>query len=158
MVSEQRAMIYLSSQRGCTQSDWFRTFHSLNFGSYFNKYRTPSSHLTAFNDETLKASHTIAHPAVKNCTVLLLPVVGGIEYALDEQQKVFVEAGESVLISVAAGSVLHIKNPYEYEVVNYLHAWLSALPQSVSSKTAIDLPAHQNNFVSLFLTIFFRHT
>src|SRR5688500_17106975 len=100
MTSEQRATIYLSLQRGCTQSDWFRTYHSLNFGSFYNKHPTPFNCLTALNDETLKASHAIAHPAVEDCVVLLLPVVGGVEYAVDGNERSFVEAGESVLVNI----------------------------------------------------------
>lgn len=149
MISEQHAMIYLSSSRGCTQSDWFRTYHTLNFGSHFNKHRTPFQGLSALNDETLKASHTIAHPAIEDCNVLLLPIVGGINYAIDDNSSSFVDAGESVLIRVRAGSVLHITNPYEYEVVNYLHAWLTGDVLSETEKSSIDLPGHENNLITI---------
>ena len=111
MISEQHAMIYLSSQRGCTQSDWFRTYHSLNFGSYYNKHRAPFHLLTALNDETLKASTTITHPAVEHSLIFLLPIVGGIKYAVDNNKTDFVDAGECALINVPAGSVIHISKP-----------------------------------------------
>jgi redox-sensitive bicupin YhaK (pirin superfamily) len=150
MMSEPHAMIYLSSQRGCTQSDWFRTYHSLNFGSYYNKSRTPFHRLTALNDETLKASHTIAHPAVEDCAVLLLPLVGRVEYATDGNERLIVEAGESVLINIPAGAILHVRNPYENELVNYLHVWFSVGITNGVSKVSIDLPGHQNNFITLY--------
>jgi hypothetical protein len=149
MISEQHAMIYLASSRGCTQSDWFRTYHSLNFGSYFNKHRAPFHGLSALNDETLKASHTISHPAIEDCSVLLLPIVGGINYAIDDNTNSFADAGESVLILVRAGSVLHITNPYEYEVVNYLHAWIAGDVVSETTKSSMDLPGHQNNLIAI---------
>ena len=40
-------------------------------------------------------------------------------------------------------------NPYENEVVNYVHAWFdeNALQDA---KLAIDLPGHQNSFLNLF--------
>lgn len=151
MISEQVPMIYLAAQRGCTQSDWFCTYHSLNFGSYFNRHRAPFHQLNALNDETLKASHTISHPSVENSSVVLLPVVGGVEYAVDENEKTFVEAGESVFVAVPAGSILHITNPYDYELVNYLHVWFAGREQQPGyAKSTFDLPGHQNNFITLF--------
>jgi quercetin 2,3-dioxygenase len=156
MISEQQAMIYLSSQRGCTRSDWFRTYHSLNFGSYYNKHRTPFHRLTALNDETLKASHTIAHPAIEDCAVLLLPVVGGVEYSIDGNERSFVEAGECVLINIPAGMLLHLRNPYENELINYLHVWFSVSITNDTSKVPIDLTDNQNNFITLFSHNHFR--
>jgi hypothetical protein len=150
MMSEQHAMIYLSSQRGCTQSDWFRTYHTLNFGSYYNQHRKPFYRVTALNDETLKASHTIAHPAVDDCAVLLLPVVGGVGYAIDGNERSFVEAGKSVLINIPAGTMLRLTNPYENELINYLHVWFSVSIINGISKALIDFPVHQNNLITLY--------
>ena len=43
------AQIYIADQRGCSQMDWFRSFHTFNFGSYLNENKTSLSYTNTFN-------------------------------------------------------------------------------------------------------------
>jgi quercetin 2,3-dioxygenase len=122
---QSNATIYLSSQRGCTQTDSFRSYHTFNFGAYENEARKPFKNLRGFNEDTLKGPSTQTYIATEHNLVFLLPFVGGVEYQIDDGEKQFINAGESALIPVPKTSVLSITNPYAYDLVNYFHAWFS---------------------------------
>ncbi|UHG90990.1 pirin [Spirosoma oryzicola] len=125
MDTQTQAQIYLSDQRGCSQLDSFRSFHSFNFGSYFDESRKPFGPLQLVNDDTLKAGHSIKMTVETDTEVFILPIAGGLEYrsALGDG---FLEAGQVQLFSLAAGMTYEVVNPYETEFINFLHIWLSS--------------------------------
>jgi quercetin 2,3-dioxygenase len=153
MADNHPATIYLSSQRGCTQSDWFRSYRTFNFGNYQNEYRKSFMQLSAFNDETLKSQHTIGYIADHDSSIFLLPVVGGIHYRVGEGQELFLDVGESVLLPVQKGEYLKITNPYNNELVNYIHAWFTTEKGSVDAiQTTMDIDRSHNGMITLFET------
>ena len=74
-MQQTEAKIYLSDQRGCTQTDTFRSFHTFNFGTFFNENKQPFGSLTAFNEETLAANNSVEQTIEAQTTVILLPIL-----------------------------------------------------------------------------------
>ncbi|MVM33658.1 pirin [Spirosoma sp. HMF4905] len=124
MDNHTQAQLYLSDQRGCSQIDYFRSFHDFNFGSYVSEHREPFGALKLLNDDTLKAGYSISMHVEETTTVILLPIVGGLEY----QSSVgtgFLEAGQTQILSLSAGMSYQISNPYETELINFIQIWLT---------------------------------
>jgi quercetin 2,3-dioxygenase len=80
MITQTEATIFLSDQRGCSQTDWFRSFHCFNFGAYQAKHRAPFGCLRVFNDDTLAGEKSLKMQLDENTDVILLPLVGAVEY------------------------------------------------------------------------------
>ncbi|WP_421830304.1 pirin [Larkinella sp.] len=157
MLTETEAQIYLSDQRGCTQSADHRSFHTFNFGPYQHESRQPFGALTVFNDDTLRAgtSHTLA--VGKPTEVVIIPVVGGIELVDGFGESVFLGAGEVFHLTVLPGQEYQISNPFETEAVNYLLVGLDADPSGFESSerfplTAFDLQT-RNQLVPIFYSL-----
>ncbi|MFD2935045.1 pirin family protein [Spirosoma flavum] len=123
MNTQTQAQLYLSEQRGCTQIDYFRSYHSFNFGQYSNENKKPFGSLHVLNDDTLKASHSIKMQVDGNTDVLLLPIVGGLEYK-SSLGIGFLDAGQVQIFSLANGMTYEIINPYESELINFIEIWL----------------------------------
>ena len=124
MDTATQAQLYLSDQRGCSQTDFFRSYHVFNFGPYTAEARDPFGTLRVLNDNTLAAGHGITMRVEQPTDVLILPLLGGLEY----QSAVgngFLEAGQAQTFSLSSGMDYAINNPYETEAINYLEIWFT---------------------------------
>ncbi|MBN8820615.1 MULTISPECIES: pirin [unclassified Spirosoma] len=123
MDTQTQAQIYLADQRGCSQFGFLRSYHSFNFGSYSAESREPFGALQVLNDDALMAGHSVCMQLDRNTDVVILPLVGGLEYKSDAGNG-FLEAGQVLILSLAASMNYEICNPYETETINYLAIWL----------------------------------
>ena len=80
MIAQPEAKIFLNSQRACSQLDGYISYHTFNFGAYFNSHREPIGALQLINEDTLSAKHSIDLCVDSNTDVLLIPFVGGLEF------------------------------------------------------------------------------
>jgi quercetin 2,3-dioxygenase len=76
MLTQADATIYLASQRGCSQSESYKSYHTFNFRDYFHESRQPIGNLLAVNEDSVTAGKTIAHRVNNNTAILILPVIG----------------------------------------------------------------------------------
>ena len=118
-----QAQLYIADQRGCSQTDFFRSFHTVNFGQYVAENREPVGALQVVNDNVLMAGNRLRMQVEENTDVLIVPVMGGLEYT-SEVGNGFLEAGQTQLFSLISGMEYEIANPYETETINYLEIWL----------------------------------
>lgn len=123
MLTQTEAQIYLADQRGITQTADYRSFHTFNAGSYWQKSRQPFGNLTAFHDDTLLAgkSHTIS--VTERTEILLLPVVGGFDLVDSLGENLFIGAGEVVQFTAFPEKEYVVINPFDTEAVNFLQIW-----------------------------------
>ncbi len=140
MNTQTEAQIYLADQRGRSETDFFRSYHTFNFGQYVAEGRAPFGPLHLLNDDTLRAGATLTLRVEQPMEVLLLPVSGGLEYKSDGATGGFVEPGQVQLLSLPAGMTYSVSNPYETESINFIQLWL-ATPAKDTSPTI-----RQNSF------------
>ena len=124
MDTQTQAQIYLADQRGYSQVDHFRSYHNFNFGQYFEESRKPVGALQLLNNDLLKAGHSIRMQVEKNTEVVIIPVVGGLEYKSDVGNG-FLETGQAQIFSLTQEMAYEIINPYETEWINYVAIWLT---------------------------------
>lgn len=152
MLSQTEAIIYLADQRGCSQKEWYRSYHTFNFGDYQHASRKPVGNLQALNDDTLKGGRTLTLPIKEDATVLLLPVVGALHYKNSMNIQGTVDAGNAHLLFLPKESSLEISNPYADELINFLQLWFTPDPQRNPSKVnefEFDLSATKNRLIPL---------
>ncbi|CAH0996149.1 Quercetin 2,3-dioxygenase [Emticicia aquatica] len=123
-MTQTEAIIYLSEQRGCTEFEEFRSFHTFNFDSYFNENKANFGRLWVCNDNTLAAGKSIKRKIEKNSEVWILPLIGGIELKNKDGYDDFFEAGKVLYFSALKGVEYEIINPYDSELINYLEIWI----------------------------------
>jgi quercetin 2,3-dioxygenase len=150
MEATTGATIYLASQRGCSQTDSFRSYHTFNYAKYFNEHRKAFGHLKAFNDNTLKESFTIKQIVHDTTLVILLPIVGACEYKSSALHGT-ADVGQMIAFCLSEDTEFEISNPYEKELINYLHIELTIdCPLNFTNCNEFDLDANKNKLVSLF--------
>jgi hypothetical protein len=149
MITQTKATIYLSDKRGCTQKDWFRSYHTFNSGVYFEESRKPFGNLREFNDDTLKGGCTVSKYSEEHSCVLLMPVVGTLSYSAETATGA-VEPGQVAVITLPKHMRLDITNPYPDELINFLQIRLS-VPDTDGSSGIVefDLDAQPGNLIPI---------
>jgi hypothetical protein len=153
MVPQSKAKMYLAEERGCCETDWFRSYSTFNFGAYQHEHKTAAGHLYLLNDDTLAPQRSLSLTVEEPAEILLLPVVGAVTASLNGAEPDVWEAGSCVRLHAGAGDVLLISNPYEKELVNYVQLWMKR-PAGVSGAEvqtgeAFDLPGRPDRLIPL---------
>ncbi|NEU65603.1 pirin [Spirosoma agri] len=124
MDTQTQAQIYLADQRGCSETPFFRSYHTFNFGPYTAEDREPFGPLHLLNDDTLRVGASLTMRVEQPTTVVLFPVMGGLEYTVDGSID-FLEPGQLGVLAVPTGTTYSVSNPYEQEQINFLQLWLT---------------------------------
>jgi hypothetical protein len=119
MASSDEAVIYLAKQRGCNQTDWFRSYYTFNFGEFRKESRTPFGSLVAVNEHTIKQGRTLSLTSEEKVRVLLLPIEGELNYKSGNVENV-VDVGQVSFITPLPGTSLEFTNRYTSQLINFL--------------------------------------
>ncbi len=124
-MSQNPAQIYKSALRGKLETDYFRSFSVFNFGSYYDDSRKPFGALKVFNDETLAAGESVSMTVDENSDILLLPLLGALDYMDTLGNQDVVNTEEVRIFSAGKAMAFEVLNSYEGERINYLQIWIS---------------------------------
>lgn len=114
------AKIFLNYERGCCETSTMRTLHTFNADFFQSDHKQPFGRLYALDEETLAPETSIKQVVAKDSYLVLLPVVGLVEYADSQGSRVIVEAGQAYIAFLAAGANYSVFNPFQKDLVNYL--------------------------------------
>ncbi len=155
MIEQTNATIYLSDQRRCTQTETFRSFHTFNFGSFFDENKKPFANLLAFNEDTLMPNSCVTHTVDAQTTVIILPIHGTVEVFNDfNTEGVYVGIGEAYFFTTVDEEFLKVINPYDSDIVSYLQIHLQNVdfqPFNKEKITAFDFIPAPNQLLPFFL-------
>lgn len=126
MIQQTPGKIFLADERGLTESDRFRRYSTFSFGPWAHAHKGPFGRLYGLNEEALAGNHTVEFTVAEASHVLIIPLTGAITLRAEGRPATTVGAEEMVVLTLPAGSVLHVKNPFETELVSFLHLWLLA--------------------------------
>jgi hypothetical protein len=126
MIPQTPGKIFLADERGLTESDRFRRYSTFNFGPWAHTHKGPFGRLYGLNEETLAGGHTLEFSVAEASHVLIIPLAGAVTLSCAGLPATAVGVEEMLVLTLPAGSLLHVKNPFEMELVSFLHIWLLA--------------------------------
>ncbi|WP_201981466.1 pirin family protein [Hymenobacter rubidus] len=126
MPQQTPGKIFLAEERGLAESDRFRRFSTFNFGPFAHAHKGPFGRLYGLNEETLAGGHALDFTVAEASHVLILPLTGAVTLNCVGPPATTVDAGQLLILTLPAASVLHVKNPFATELVGFLHIWLLA--------------------------------
>ena len=161
MIEQSNGKIYLENQRGCSQTEGFRSFHTFHFGAYNHVGKEPFGALQVLNDDTLAGEKSVSMRVEANTDIILLPIVGAIGYknsldidpSREYREGGYISSGEVQIFSVTKNSAFEVSNPYETELVNYLQIWIKNTSPTFKPKIQhkhFNLNTHKNQLLPLF--------
>ncbi len=123
MLHQSNGKIFLSGERGHTETDWFRSYNTFNFGNYKSVAKEPFQSLYVLNDDTLAGGKGFKLFAEEDSLIFLLPTVGAVTYNDSLGNESFIEAGNAQIFKTPKGTTIEISNPFENELINFLQLW-----------------------------------
>jgi len=151
VLSKTEAIIYVANQRGCSEAEWFRSYYTFNFGEFRQESRTPFGSLVAFNEHTLKEGRTLSFVHTESVKVLLLPIVGELNYRSGDAECT-VDVGQVSYTVLQAGTPLELSNNYTSNSIHFLHVCLRAdntIHDNYSRTCTSDFKDNSNEFAPL---------
>lgn len=141
--------LFLADQRGVLETAEFRRFSTFQFGSYVHAHKQPFGRLLALNEETLAGGHTVSLPVTEACQLLILPLTGAVWVGAELGSAALVDVAQLYVLSATAGSTVQFINPYETELISFLHLWLRAPAGTEAAQVlAFDLDSYPNQLVA----------
>lgn len=146
MFEQSTAKIFLAGERGLTENEWFRSYNTFNFGAYRSEHKKPFGPLYVLNDDTLAGGKSIELLIEDTSILLILPVVGAVEFRGEAGHEFLVNSGQCQCYVGKAGTSVSFENPYEENLVNFLQIWVKTDESSstVLQPTDFDLDAQKN--------------
>lgn len=120
MLSQSPSKIYKAQFRGHEEDENYRCLSTLNFGNYFDATRKPFGRLKVLNEETLAPQKTKSFSIENNETLVILPLVGTVDYTDDSGNENYIKTETLQIVSASRLTAFQIRNPYETELINYL--------------------------------------
>lgn len=150
MLPQSPSQIYKAQLRGHEENENYRCLSTFNFGNYFDESRKPFGYLKVLNDETLAPHQTQSFSVAKNENLILIPLVGTIDYEDSFGNKNYIQTEEIQLLKTTEDGNFQIGNPYETELINYLQIRLKAFgSESSFEKKSFDFSLKNELFTLL---------
>lgn len=118
MIEQSQAKIFLGDEHGLIETTSFRNRTLFNYESQYSQYREPFERFYLLNDYTLDGGASVQVHFSEDAFVLLLPVVGAVQYCNEKQKEQVVVAGQSMMLVKKAGENIELVNVFEEELVN----------------------------------------
>lgn len=156
MIPQSKGKMFLSDERGHQELDWFRSYHTFNFGQYQHEHKRAIGLLYVLNDETLAGGKSLSLMAEDDSDVLLLPVVGALSVKDAAGNTCLVDAGQCYQATAPAGTTIELSNPYEEHLINFLQVWFKRGKTNIPSckpaaqLCSFDLYTNKNRLIELF--------
>jgi quercetin 2,3-dioxygenase len=138
---ETPGKIFLSDQRGLTQTPQHCRYSTFNCGDFNQEHRTPFGSLYGLHEEWLTGQHGLDLPVAQASYLLLLPVTGALECGDPDGNITTVEVEEVLVCELPAHSSATIRNPYESDVIHFIQIWIKAGKPAATASTRV-LPFH----------------
>ncbi|SRR5258706_5233080 len=126
MKLQSKAKIFLADERGCNETDWFRSYQTFNFGKYFNEHKHPFADLYVLNDETIAGGHSITSQVEEDSYQLLLPVVGTVVCKINQGNETKVNTGQLKIFKLPKGAIVKLLNCYQSDLINFIQIRIRA--------------------------------
>lgn len=148
MIRQAAATIFLSDNRKMQLSGSSRSFSTFSSEENRNTHHSNYSGLYVLNDGELAGSASLELPVSQTSYVILLPVTGDLLLTVTQKEQERINIGELKIISLAAGSVLQLSNPFENEIINYLQLMISAAELS-QTDCLFDFELEENKLLQI---------
>ena len=126
MIAQTPGKIFLAYERGLAESDRFRRYSTFSFGPWAHPHKGPFGRLYGLNEETLAGGHALNFTVAEASHVLIIPITGAVALTGLGQPETSVGVEEATVLTLPADSTLHVRNPYDTDLVSFLHIWLLA--------------------------------
>jgi quercetin 2,3-dioxygenase len=126
MIKQVPGKIYLSDQRGLTQTKQFNRYSTFSFEAYVHADKMPFGRLYVCNDETIAPAQQISFVVEEASHIIIIPITGDVTCNNGSGDSQRVEVEQICMFTMPTQSTFQIANPYQQEAISLLQIWLKA--------------------------------
>lgn len=117
-------MPYPSNERGFADHGWLKSFHTFNFGEYFNPTRKRFGLLRVFNQDQVAPSRGFETHGHANMEIISIPISGKLHHKDSNGSDFYLEAGDIQVMSAGSGIQHSEFNASQTEDTHFLQIWV----------------------------------
>jgi len=128
--------IFLADQRGTTATSKSRSYHTFNFGHYYQAHKQPVGNLYLMNEEMLAGRQSTTLQVEQASHIIVIPLTGAVRVQVGTETPTPIDVEEVQVNTLPAHSTVHFQNSYEADFIQFLLIGVKAdLPvETVSSQ------------------------
>jgi len=128
--------IYRAENRGFTNLNWLKSYHTFNFANYYEEDRSGFGNLMVLNVDSVQPGAGYGTHQHDNVEIISIPLLGKIAHKDDFGNESTICRGEVQVISAGRGMTHSEFNPSPTDLLHFLEIWI--LPNRVDGD-----PRHQ---------------
>lgn len=141
--------IYLSDQRGLTETQVLRRYSTFNFENYYNEHKEPFGNVFLCNDESIIGGEMTFFLCKENSLQVFIPITGGIDLVANGKEFA-IDTGQIRVLNMEKGEVLEISNPYQNDMINYIQFGIKTdMFLMRASEMLFDFDFEQNHLIEI---------
>ncbi|MFT3751260.1 MAG: hypothetical protein QM768_23315 [Agriterribacter sp.] len=152
MIEQSKGRIFVAEERGKNETGILRSLKTFNYGNFYNKNKEAFGNLYVLNDDTLAQKGSVKMLVEEESYVVFLPVAGALIYNDSSGYEASVAVGEILIRHILPGTIIHIENPFENYLINYLQLRfkpLKGIDIIQSGNISFDLDRDKNKLIHL---------
>jgi redox-sensitive bicupin YhaK (pirin superfamily) len=117
-----------------------------------HEHKQPFGSLQAINEETLAGGQRVTLEVAQTSHVLIIPITGAVRVGQTQEVLAMVNVEEMHLLTVPAGGTLYFANPYDTELITFLHLWIKVSQTAADASSRLftfNCEDHPNQLVEL---------
>lgn len=119
-----KKVLHRASERGYTDYDWLKSYHSFSFSNYYNPNKIHFGMLRVLNDDVVMGGKGFgAHPH-QDMEIVSIPLSGALAHKDSTGRSAVIRSGEAQIMSAGRGIAHSEFNHSETDEANFLQIWV----------------------------------
>ena len=118
------SIFYPAEERGMTETNWLKSFHSFSFGNFYNPELMGFGLLRVLNDDKVIGGAGFARHPHDNMEILSIPLSGDLEHTDSTGKSAVIKEGDVQIMSAGSGIMHSEKNANPGKLVEFLQIWI----------------------------------
>ncbi len=119
-----KKIIHRSSERGLTQWDWLKSYHSFSFGDYFDQQKMGFGALRVLNDDVIDPGKGFDTHGHRNMEIITIILCGSVKHQDSAGHQGKIAFGEVQVMSAGSGVYHSEFNASSLESLELLQIWI----------------------------------
>lgn len=117
-------ILYRASDRGFTNLNWLKSWHTFNFANYYEENKQGFGKLLVLNENLLKPGSGSGTHAHDNIEIITIPIEGRLSHTDNFGNETTLMPGEIQVVSSGTGIKQTEKNASDSEILQFLEIWV----------------------------------
>jgi quercetin 2,3-dioxygenase len=117
-------ILYKASERGFTNLNWLKSWHTFNFANYYEEDKQGFGKLLVLNENIVKPGSGFGTHAHDNIEIITIPLEGRLSHTDNLGNETNLGPGDIQTVSSGAGIKQTENNPSDSEMLHFLEIWV----------------------------------